>query len=38
LRALGDADRIYGSQGNFRKLGGRFSFQAARPSSPSSER
>ena len=38
LRAFGDANRIYGSQGNLRKLGARFSFQAARPSSPSSER
>ena len=38
LGAFGDADRIYGSHGNFRKFGARFSFQAARPSSPSSER
>jgi len=38
LGAFGDADRVYGSHGNFRKFGARFSFQAARPSSPSSER
>ena len=38
LGSLSDADRGQGSQGNFRKLGGRFSFQAERPSSPSSER
>ena len=36
LRAFGDADRIYGSQGNLPKFGGRFSFHAERPSSPSS--
>jgi len=38
LRAFGDAGRVHGSQGNRPKSGARFSFQALRPSSPSSER